>query len=96
MSMPTEPDAPPFLGGALVSVSGAKGRQASAVFQKPVVLIVEKRSTLPRHGIHQSEERVEKEPQRKRGSRQSRQDEQWLEKTGEKTNFPIVETKTKE
>lgn len=96
MSMPTEPDAPSFLGGALALVSGAKGRQASAVFQKPVVLIVEKQSTLPRHGIHESEERVEKEPQRKRSSRQSRQDEQWLEKIGEKTNFPIVKTKTKE
>ena len=96
MSMPTEPDALPFLGGALALVSGAKGRQASAVFQKPVVRIVEKRSSLPRHGIPESEERVEKEPQREWGSRQSRQDAQRLEKTGEKTNFFIVKTKTKE
>lgn len=37
---------PPSLGKALASVWGAENRQGSAVFQKPVVLRVEKQNSL--------------------------------------------------
>lgn len=40
--------------GALASGLEAKGRQSTAVFQKPVVLRVESRSSLPRHRMPES------------------------------------------
>lgn len=82
MNMPTELDLQFFLGSPPASGSGAEGRQASAVYQRPVVLIVEKQSSLPRRRMPESEERQKKNPKGRRGSWQSRQDEQRLGKTG--------------